>query len=335
MRLLEMRPVLRKKIMDGETVLVDITSAAHWYWQDTPQDKWDLARDFHALTPPAKKTYMEYTMPRLQNVDGVLTAIHPAARLPIGCILMCKGLNDNDRETDVLHHYLSGTARITGNTSDDLKREMKERSEKRKNEIENQHPRFLLLAHLFTSHGSFDEHGGRGSGSICDMFIYLDEQGKAYDNGWGMAALSTHEDIHAMTATFYPFALALSLMNCKNVELVDDQRHVSRNERRRANREGVPLISYKWLQIKQLQRRVDSDASSSGEHNTKRLHFVRAHWATYTADAPLFGKYQGTYFKPQHVRGNIEAGTVIKGYSVDAPQPETTRHRHTDEFVID
>jgi len=43
---------------------------------------------------------------------------------------------------------------------------------------------------------------------------------------------------------------------------------------------------------------------------------VRGHFATYTQERPLFGRYAGTVFIPAHVRGTPEAGIVIKDYAL-------------------
>jgi len=48
--------------------------------------------------------------------------------------------------------------------------------------------------------------------------------------------------------------------------------------------------------------------------STRRKHFCRGHYATYTKDKPLFGKYVGTFYKSPHVRGNAEVGTIVKDY---------------------
>ena len=47
------------------------------------------------------------------------------------------------------------------------------------------------------------------------------------------------------------------------------------------------------------------------------LHTVRGHFAHYTADAPLFGKYVGTWWRPWHVRGNPDHGVVVSDYKLD------------------
>lgn len=48
----------------------------------------------------------------------------------------------------------------------------------------------------------------------------------------------------------------------------------------------------------------------------------RGHFATYTDDRKLFGKYVGTFWRPDHARGSPEAGEVVKQYAVHAPPQE-------------
>jgi hypothetical protein len=158
---------------------------------------------------------------------------------------------------------------------------------------------------------------------------YLDENGKAYPACDATVISPTTHDLSYAKAfndgiprleMVFPFAFALSLMNCKNVELIDDQRHLDRATRRRMERNGQKQVVYKNLYIKQLQKRIDEDQERQKTGRKNRLHFVRAHWANYTADAPLFGKYTGTFFRPACVKGSASVGEVVKRYTVDAPQ---------------
>jgi hypothetical protein len=49
----------------------------------------------------------------------------------------------------------------------------------------------------------------------------------------------------------------------------------------------------------------------------KRYHICRGHFATYTEERKLFGKYVGRYWIPSHARGNIENGSIEKDYVVN------------------
>ena len=56
----------------------------------------------------------------------------------------------------------------------------------------------------------------------------------------------------------------------------------------------------------------------------KALHICRGHFVTYTPKHPLFGKYVGTFWKPDHVRGNAKNGIVLKDYKVNFNTGETS-----------
>jgi hypothetical protein len=57
------------------------------------------------------------------------------------------------------------------------------------------------------------------------------------------------------------------------------------------------------------------DGDSKGAW-TNRVHLCRGHFATYTDQAPLFGKYVGRFWIPPHARGDRARGIVIKDYEV-------------------
>lgn len=46
------------------------------------------------------------------------------------------------------------------------------------------------------------------------------------------------------------------------------------------------------------------------------FHWCRGHFKTYTEDAPLFGKYTGTFWWQPQARGKKECGVITKDYSV-------------------
>lgn len=109
---------------------------------------------------------------------------------------------------------------------------------------------------------------------------------------------------------------AISLMHCKNVELRD--KRYSRQVLRQAERKGKELIKYKELVIEPFKKQVRAEAAESGESEIHRaLHICRGHFATYSEERPLFGKYTGTFWKPMHVRGSKGYGEVRKSYKVD------------------
>lgn len=105
-----------------------------------------------------------------------------------------------------------------------------------------------------------------------------------------------------------------SLLNCKNIVTVEEQRKKNQAARL-AKKTGRPCDTYKTLRIKvggELVRFPSAD--SSGEHKDQPLHRVRGHFKTYTQEKPLLGKLTGRYFWHPHVRGKEEFGRIHKRY---------------------
>ena len=121
---------------------------------------------------------------------------------------------------------------------------------------------------------------------------------------------------------FFTPLLTLSFLNCKNVVLEDAPFKGSRQHRRALERKGIKQTKFKTLVIEPMKQVLKTEGGI--EHNglKKALHICRGHFATYSDDRPLFGKYSGTYWKPAHVRGNADNGTVYKDYKVKAPKEQ-------------
>lgn len=115
--------------------------------------------------------------------------------------------------------------------------------------------------------------------------------------------------------------MAIGFCHCKNVEIVDGSMAEGALRKKQEKKLGVPLTRYKELIIDPSmseKRYVGHDRPSDGEKTHKSLHIVRGHFATYTDDKKLFGRHTGTFWKPAHMRGSEEIGTVYKDYRVKA-----------------
>jgi hypothetical protein len=118
----------------------------------------------------------------------------------------------------------------------------------------------------------------------------------------------------------YPLLLAISFMHCKNVAQRTEEQPLKLSKKWQ-KKHGRPLVRYHVLDIDPM-RKVLRTEGGLNEHGSipKALHICRGHFATYTEDAPLFGRVTGTFWKPQHVRGSAKAGAVIKDYNVKEPR---------------
>ena len=87
---------------------------------------------------------------------------------------------------------------------------------------------------------------------------------------------------------------------------------------RKAARKNKPLLRHHRLVVKPLEdhmRRVREHAKTPA--GRKALHMVRGHFATYTEDAPLLGKFVGTVWRAPHWRGDKDEGVVTKDYQLE------------------
>lgn len=99
---------------------------------------------------------------------------------------------------------------------------------------------------------------------------------------------------------FYLGMYGFSLLHQQHeIELVDYPRNVKRFTERKTGKKPSPYFEIKIDPSKPEKRYTSSKKTG----RSKNAHIVRGHFATYTDDAPLFGKYTGTYWRPAHARG--------------------------------
>lgn len=58
--------------------------------------------------------------------------------------------------------------------------------------------------------------------------------------------------------------------------------------------------------------------SDQGPQGVMPFHLCRGHFATYTAEKPMFGnpKLVGRYWHPPHMKGKKENGEIVKDYAI-------------------
>lgn len=110
----------------------------------------------------------------------------------------------------------------------------------------------------------------------------------------------------------------LLMCSCKNIEYVDTEHQTTKKERNAYRLRGLfAPISYKSVRINpHAMHKYTNGCGIPGTLGSVPLHLCRGHFAEYTEERKLFGKYVGRYWIPPHVRGNPELGTVEKDYEV-------------------
>lgn len=108
--------------------------------------------------------------------------------------------------------------------------------------------------------------------------------------------------------------LALGWMNCRNVELVDVQPSAWRLRKRRQKGNFLGMEYKKIILDGRSRRSLTSNQEAEKRH--QRLHVVRGHFKTYTAEKPLMGKLVGQYWWHQQTRGDADLGVIHHEYEV-------------------
>lgn len=112
---------------------------------------------------------------------------------------------------------------------------------------------------------------------------------------------------------------AMCFAHCKNVHIVDQK--PSRQMLRAAERTGKPTITFKTLDIDPVKKVLRDEGGVETHGLACAMHICRGHFAHYTEDKPLFGRFTGTFYRPMHTRGSLKAGVVIKDYNVLSSDP--------------
>ena len=121
------------------------------------------------------------------------------------------------------------------------------------------------------------------------------------------------EEVGMVVASWAGIVMAVfRFMHLKNVELMDATDERPRRVRRRAQKRG---IEYKVLAVRR-KRKLYPVTGLPAHGEQKRLHLVRGHIKTYTPEAPGMGHLVGSYYWGPHLRGDIEAGEIVKDYEL-------------------
>lgn len=281
--------LLRKRhIMDMDSeidaawgsVKVDASAASEMYWQ-TPKEHWGDG-DFPPVRLPFPSMWMEWEQPTKWITDGG-REIHSSASM----------------QTELGTHYAVLVQEVHGDSIDTpgvdggtvaLPKALREGCISIKS--------FALREGMATCYA----HVG---------LVKADDRGKpdlnirwAGPNGPGSDTTINLLDTHFVNVAM----LAVGLMNCKNVDLVEHESKVPVGRRQRRRNGG---IRYRTIDI---PGRSTGTSSGAGGTSASGLHRVRGHFKTFTEDAPLMGMHIGTYWWGWQVRGSKSNGTVVSDY---------------------
>lgn len=182
------------------------------------------------------------------------------------------------------------------------------------------------------------DDGKKVHGPLGGMMFVLDPSGRVQGNRWiwfDTKTAKTLEDKigegvdHWLLAATMPALFTLSLMHCKNMttETITPPPKVSKKWQRH---HGRPLTRYQVLKLELPGKPSSSSWQNSGRGGgfSTAVHMVGGHFSHYGDCCPgahdphgkLFGRLEGIYWMPLHLRGRAELGTIKTDYvaTVDA-----------------
>lgn len=107
----------------------------------------------------------------------------------------------------------------------------------------------------------------------------------------------------------------IGMLHCRNIgtEVITPRRAESHKLERKF---GVKMASYHVLKVTGKGGAAGTLIGAPGTGTPKPLHWVRGHFKSYSADAPLLGKIAGTFYWGATTRGRADRGMVTKDYDV-------------------
>ena len=162
------------------------------------------------------------------------------------------------------------------------------------------------------------EAQGRPVKLPCTLMLFIDERGACIQNIEGR--LLSMEYICNAWSPIHIVCLGLSFMHCKNIRQVEAKEDPGERFRRQYK---VKKYTYRTLVIGPMKEVLRREGRSETVGLQRALHICRGHFSTYSPEKPLFGRYPGTFWIPDHVRGTKENGEVHKNYEVKRTESET------------
>ena len=309
-----------------EAEAFDITVASKWFFENPDLLKADLKSDYPFLVPPYPVVWMEHGSPsRLAIGKGEdVPKRHRDSR--VACLAV-SGPFDGDDQVNALKNNVLHRQTYRWAASMPLMR-------RRAND------EFLTAVERAVASGTRAHRGtifylffddGRLI-PFCATYIYLDELGNIVPSanfpiidpfgiGAWLARFGKGMDWYPGMVSDHlgPFFFALSLMNAKNVSIVDAPPLPPAVAKKR-ERKGQPVLKFKTLHIEPMRARVKREKQEGQSEVKLALHLCRGHFKDYRDSGGLFGKYKGLYWWDSHVRGTEEAGRVIKDYELGKPK---------------
>lgn len=179
---------------------------------------------------------------------------------------------------------------------------------------------YACLGPIMVAHYSADSEGKPMNGSYTLIGGWTKSVCEEIQRKQGHSQIEAGEMFRDTFNSFLLTALlSISFLHCKNISLTQETYRRKHNDdlaRKipRKVKETIP-VSYHTLEITPMREVLKREGQSDTLGVKRALHICRGHFRHYENGRGLFGKYKGTYWIPQQVRGNLEH-IALKDYSI-------------------
>jgi hypothetical protein len=265
----------------NKAVVIKIDNVAEYLYTISSKEYWSLDSDFPNITPPWPIMWFEYSGAQIINSEGILKRSELSCKYGV-LIYAFAAPKDNyhPNNKDKYGCHAIHFVRIQNYPITQLP---------------------FVTTYIVTDEGKFRYIADKDRKTI---FNFITKDQKSIDTC-----------LKFWNGGLYAPFLALSFIHCKNVIKVANY-PPNKLQKARVKKGKLPFVRYYTLNIDPMKQTLKKEGRAEKIGLQKALHICRGHFATYTAEAPLFGRYVGTYWKPMHVRGKVQKGVVIKDYNV-------------------
>lgn len=298
----------------NDTVVVNADNVVRYFYEDCPKEAWKIGEDIPNVAPPLASMFVEARAPRWINMQGELLPWPSHTPRSWGALMFAIDYAEDEqdweekarRNYEAIFEWINSNEEWIGDGPGNVL------------------PRWIVHSHFFVE---FERN--KPFGPLMNHYLLVAPDGQPIKTRLGhtmefafpFSANAEEREFLAREGGKLqkPLQLAVSFMHCKNVARIVQTPPV-RAATRHARKYGRPLTKYYTLEIQPMKAILEREGKASEVGLKRALHICRGHFAVYSSDKPLFGKYAGTFWKPQHVRGSKEQGEVVKDYSVKAPE---------------
>jgi len=275
------------------------------FYAEHEQSEWDIEEDIPNCAPPFQSFFVEWNEPESLMINGKRVD----AGGPSQCGIFVFSVDLNKTGIGGLSEFMAAFSGSPGSSMIDV--------EGRLRMAVNKNPRWVLCCDLFMT-SPRQPLCGHPLWMGIHHFIFVSESGQILDDLIGGVSSESVRALHGKSVLMSPIVvlgLGLSFCHCKNVSTREEE--ISKGDKWH-RRTGSPKFTFKTLDINPMKKVLRNEGLSESTGIRKALHICRGHFARYTEESPLFGRYSGTFWRPDHVRGSAEHGAVDKDYRVNS-----------------